>query len=127
MRILDEILGFLLRMADKYGSWSPPLRRRDVAQHRGSLRNVWSGHESDALNAATRAMDALKATSAGSRLESGPTSRAWVLASQDRWDDALRGDGCCQSDCIYAVRAEVFRGPSIDTCCIRKPDASHTP
>ena len=104
---LDEIRGFLLRMADDQ-------ERRGLRHYAGvTWLNIAdleraSGHGSDALNAATRAMDALKATSAGLEVESARTSRAWALANQDRWDDALREMGVAEATTFDAVRAEVF-------------------
>lgn len=104
---LDKIRDFLLRMA--------------AEQERGGLRHyvgvTWlniadleraTGRGDAALQAATKAVDALKATSAGFEVESARTSRAWALANQYRWDDALTEMAVAEATTFEAVRAEVF-------------------
>ena len=104
---LEEIRSSLLRMAEEQ-------ERRGLRHYVGvTWLNIADlerarGRGADALQAATKAMDALKATSAGLEVESARSSRAWALANQNRWDEALREMAVAEATPFDAVRAEVF-------------------
>ena len=104
---LEEIRSFLLRMAEEQ-------ERRGLRHYLGvTWLNIADlerarGRGGEALHAATRAMDDLRATSAGLEVESARTTRVWALANQGRWDDALREMAVAEATTFDAVRAEVF-------------------
>ncbi len=66
------------------------------------------GQGAAALGAASKAIDALMATSAGLEVESARTSRAWALAHQGRWEESVREMAIAESTTFEAVRAEVY-------------------
>jgi LuxR family maltose regulon positive regulatory protein len=104
---LDEIRSFFVAMAKEQ-------ERRGLRHYVGV---TWldvadldraRGSGPDALEAATRAIDALSASSAGLEVESARTGRAWALAHENRWGDAEREIALAESTPFDAVRTEVL-------------------
>jgi LuxR family maltose regulon positive regulatory protein len=66
------------------------------------------GSGAEALEAATRAIDALSSSSDGIEVESARTARGWALVHQNRWEDAEREFRVAEATPFEAVRAEVL-------------------
>jgi DNA-binding SARP family transcriptional activator len=66
------------------------------------------GSAGEALEAATRAIDALSATSAGVELEAARITRGWALVHENRMADAARELALAEATPFDAVRAEVL-------------------
>ena len=97
---LDDIRSLFVGMADEQ-------ERRGLRHYVGvTWLNVSDidrarGNAVDALDAATRAIEALTATSAGFELESARAARGWALVHENRWADADTRIVPCR---IHAIR-----------------------
>jgi len=104
---LDEIRSRLVQMAAEQES-------RGLRHYAGiswlNISDIDRARASaiEALQAATRAVDALESTPSCMELEAARTSRAWALVYLNRWTDAEHELAAALATPFEAVKAEVF-------------------